>query len=68
MAPSANGNGSAAARSPRPLPGGIYSPLVTPFTKDEEIDYPAWEKHVLRTAKAGVGLVVMGTNGEGKLQ
>lgn len=47
-----------------PLRAGIYSPLVTPFDADEDIDYGAWKTHVLRIAGAGVGLVIMGTNGE----
>ncbi|EPQ27852.1 uncharacterized protein PFL1_04596 [Pseudozyma flocculosa PF-1] len=60
----ANGNGNGHAAATRPLHTGIYSPLVTPFDANEEIDYKAWEQHVVRVAGAGVGLVVMGTNGE----
>jgi len=53
-----------AIAAPRPFPNGVYCPLITPFTADEEIDYPAWEAQVLRLAKAGMGLVLLGTNGE----
>ncbi|KAN0064351.1 hypothetical protein ACQY0O_002546 [Thecaphora frezii] len=59
-----NGNANGHAGATRPLHSGIYSPLVTPFDANEEIDYKAWEQHVVRIGKAGVGLVVMGTNGE----
>ena len=37
---------------------------MTPFTKDEEIDFPALKKLVVRTAKAGMGITLLGTNGE----
>lgn len=41
-----------------------YAPVATPFSADEEIDFPAFNAQVLRLAKAGMGLVVLGTNGE----
>ena len=50
----------------RSFPNGVYTPLVTPFTEDEELDIPNWQKAVLRLAKAGMGLVLLGTNGEGQ--
>ncbi|PWY98006.1 aldolase [Testicularia cyperi] len=60
-----NGNGNATTTyQAQPLQPGIYAPLVTPFDADEELDFVAWKTHVLRIARAGVGLVVMGTNGE----
>jgi dihydrodipicolinate synthase/N-acetylneuraminate lyase len=43
-----------------------YCPLVTPFTQDEEVDFNALVKQVLRLAKAGMGIVLLGTNGEGE--
>ncbi|SPC61367.1 related to dihydrodipicolinate synthetase family protein [Ustilago sp. UG-2017b] len=49
---------------PTPLKAGVWTPLATPFDSNEEIDYAAWKKHVLRIASAGSGLVIMGTNGE----
>lgn len=50
---------------PTPLKAGVWTPLATPFIPDtEEIDYDAWKLHVLRIARAGSGLVIMGTNGE----
>ncbi|KAM0756083.1 dihydrodipicolinate synthase [Meredithblackwellia eburnea MCA 4105] len=48
----------------RPFPNGVYCPLITPFTADEELDIPAWETQVLRLTKAGMGLTLLGTNGE----
>ncbi|KAL8277828.1 hypothetical protein RQP46_009811 [Phenoliferia psychrophenolica] len=48
----------------RAFPNGVYTPLVTPFLANEELDIPAWERSVLRLAKAGMGLVLLGTNGE----
>lgn len=41
-----------------------YTPLVTPFLPDESIDFKAFEAQVLRLTEAGMGLVVLGTNGE----
>lgn len=64
MTHSNGANGANGHYAPLPLQAGIYSPLVTPFSADEEIDYAAWKTHVLRIAGAGVGLVIMGTNGE----
>ena len=37
-----------------------------PFTDDEEIDFHAFETQVVRLAKAGMGIVLLGTNGEGE--
>lgn len=43
-----------------------YTPLVTPFTHDEEVDWDALVKQVLRLANARMGIVLLGTNGEGE--
>merc|ERR1711939_687329 len=48
----------------RPFKNGVYCPIVTPFTKDEEIDFPNLKKQVVRLAKAGMGITLLGTNGE----
>lgn len=41
-------------------------PLTTPFRDDETIDHAALAKQVVRLAKAKVGIVLLGTNGEGR--
>ncbi len=41
-------------------------PLTTPFKADESIDHEALAKQVVRLAQAGVGIVLLGTNGEGR--
>jgi 4-hydroxy-2-oxoglutarate aldolase len=48
---------------------GVYAPVLTPFKKDgsEDIDYVAFKIGVARLARAGVGLVLSGTLGEGSL-
>ena len=44
---------------------GLYTALVTPFTDDNQIDYPALERLLKQQIQAQVdGLVVMGTTGE----
>lgn len=44
---------------------GIYTALVTPFTKDESIDWAAFDRLLALQADAGVdGVVVTGTTGE----
>lgn len=50
----------------RPFNNGVYCPLVTPMHEDEEVNYDALQKQVVRLAKAGMGLVLLGTNGEGE--
>jgi 4-hydroxy-2-oxoglutarate aldolase len=59
-------NGSASASAPRKLKPGIYAPIPTFFHNDaqEELDIPAFEKHVVRTAQAGVGPLLCGSMGE----
>jgi len=52
------------ANTVRPFKNGVYCPLVTPFGANEEIDFKAFQKQVLRLAKAKMGLVILGTNGE----
>lgn len=49
---------------PVTLPAGIYAPLPTAFTADEELDIDSTVRHAIRLAKAGVGLVVSGSTGE----
>jgi 4-hydroxy-tetrahydrodipicolinate synthase len=44
---------------------GIYTALATPFTRREEIDFPALEKILNQQTRAGIqGFVVCGTTGE----
>lgn len=45
---------------------GPAVPLTTPFKADESVDYEALAKQVVRLAKADVGIVLLGTNGEGQ--
>jgi dihydrodipicolinate synthase/N-acetylneuraminate lyase len=49
------------------LQPGVYAPVVTPFFKDAEqnIDVQSFAENISRLAKAGVGIVVGGTLGEG---
>lgn len=50
---------------PRPLPKGVYVPMLAFFTPSDEIDIPATQRHTARLLAAGVaGLVVHGSNGE----
>jgi len=45
-------------------PAGVYVPAVL-FFKDDELDIPSIESHVLRLAQGGVtGILVQGSNGE----
>lgn len=53
--------------SSRKWANGPSVPLTTPFREDESVDYEALAKQVVRLAKAGEGIVLLGTNGEGKL-
>lgn len=59
-----NGNGHTTVR--RPLPCGIYAPVMTFFEDEtEELDIPVIKKHAVRLAKDGLaGVVTMGSNGE----
>jgi hypothetical protein len=50
----------------RPWANGVSVPLATPFRADESVDHPALAAQVTRLAKAGVGIVLLGTNGEGE--
>ena len=44
---------------------GIYTPVITPFLNDQNIDYDAFAKQVNYLVEAGVqGLVIGGTTGE----
>jgi hypothetical protein len=50
----------------RKFENGVYTPLITPMTDDEQVDLDALRKQVVRLAEAGMGLVLLGTNGEGE--
>ncbi|WVQ84667.1 hypothetical protein IAT38_006822 [Cryptococcus sp. DSM 104549] len=43
---------------------GPSVPLVTPMNADESVNYDALAKQTVRLAKAGMGIVLLGTNGE----
>lgn len=57
---------SANGTSSRKWANGPSVPLTTPFRDDESIDHDALAKQVVRLAKAGEGIVLLGTNGEGE--
>ncbi|KAJ9110192.1 hypothetical protein QFC20_003044 [Naganishia adeliensis] len=57
-------NGSTNNASTRKFENGVYTPLITPMTDDEQVDIAALRKQVVRLADAGMGLVLLGTNGE----
>lgn len=45
---------------------GIYPPIVTPFTADEDVDYEALRFNIKRWNETGLsGYVALGSNGEG---
>jgi len=46
---------------------GPAVPLTTPFlaTEGNAVDHPSLAKQVVRCAKAGLGIVLLGTTGEG---
>ncbi|TYJ57923.1 hypothetical protein B9479_001278 [Cryptococcus floricola] len=44
--------------------GGPSVPLITAMNDDESINYEALAKQTVRLAKAGMGIVLLGTNGE----
>src|ERR1051326_8081410 len=47
------------------LRSGIYPPLPTFFTGNDELDLRTLREHIRRIAESGIaGYVVMGTNGE----
>ncbi|KZP01017.1 aldolase [Calocera viscosa TUFC12733] len=48
----------------RPVRGGAYCPVVTFFDKNEDLDIPAFVKHVVWVADGGMDIVIAGTNGE----
>ncbi|KAJ3555997.1 hypothetical protein NM688_g2272 [Phlebia brevispora] len=50
----------------RPLKPGVYAPIPTFFVPEtEELDIQSIQAQVVRVAKAGVGPLLAGTNGEG---
>lgn len=47
------------------IPAGVYPPLPTFFTEDEELDLATLRRHVQALSGSGIaGYVVMGSNGE----
>jgi hypothetical protein len=60
-------NGTNGSSHKRPLwRNGPGAPLTTPFKAGEdEIDHEALAKQVVRCAKAGINIVLLGTTGEG---
>jgi hypothetical protein len=60
-------NGNTNGTHSRKFENGVYTPLTTPMTDDEQVDLAALKKQVVRLADAGMGIVLLGTNGEGKL-
>ena len=47
------------------LPNGIYPPLPTFFTEQEELDLPTLRRHMERLVDSGIaGYVLLGSNGE----
>jgi 4-hydroxy-2-oxoglutarate aldolase len=47
------------------LPNGIYPPLPTFFTEQEELDLPTLRRHIGRLVDSGIaGYVLLGSNGE----
>ena len=44
---------------------GVYPALLTPFTKDDQIDYPLFQKNLAAQLDAGVdGIIICGSLGE----
>lgn len=50
----------------RPFNDGVYCPLTTAMTEDGQVNLEALNKQVVRLADAGMGIVLLGTNGEGE--
>lgn len=52
----------------RPFPAsGVHCPLITPFDPSTgAVAIDALKKQVVRLADAGMGIVLLGTNGEGE--
>jgi dihydrodipicolinate synthase/N-acetylneuraminate lyase len=48
----------------RSLPANILCPMVTAFKENGDLDPEAIARQTLRLARAGVGIALMGTNGE----
>ena len=47
--------------------GGVYAPICTPFTQDEEVDYGALRANLERYAGSGLhGYLAIGSNGENR--
>ena len=63
-----NGNGATNGfyRPERAFNNGVYTPLITAMTDDEQVNLEAVKKQVVRLADSGMGIVLLGTNGEGQ--
>ncbi|KAH8107011.1 dihydrodipicolinate synthetase [Cristinia sonorae] len=49
----------------RSIKAGVYAPICTFFHPEtEDLDLASFEKHILLAAKAGVGILIAGSNGE----
>jgi len=47
--------------------GGVFAPIATPFSEDEEVDYEALEFNLERYAASGIlGYLALGSNGENR--
>jgi len=47
--------------------GGVFAPIATPFSEDEEVDYAALEFNLERYAASGIlGYLALGSNGENR--
>jgi hypothetical protein len=60
-----NGHANGSSSTSRPFNNGVYTPLITAMTDDEQVDLEAVKKQVVRLADSGMGIVLLGTNGEG---
>ena len=60
-----NGHTNGSSSTSRPFNNGVYTPLITAMTDDEQVDLEAVKKQVVRLADSGMGIVLLGTNGEG---
>jgi hypothetical protein len=63
--PSTTTSTNGSTSTSRPFNNGVYTPLITAMTDDEQVDLEAVKKQVVRMAESGMGIVLLGTNGEG---
>jgi hypothetical protein len=57
-------SGASTISCPKTLIPVPFPPPTNQFTSNDELDLEAFSKQVERLAKAGMGLVLFGTNGE----